>query len=325
MINSMDIDHWMDEVESNIAALTAHPYGGTPVGDVLDWATASGGKRIRPRLLLISAMFGDRCGEQRERLTLLAAMVEVTHLASLIHDDIVDEAPYRRDRQSVQAKFGKHAAVYAGDFLMARIQYFQAKEKLSESGMVLSGAIEQMCAGEIGQSMCRWREDVTMQEYLCNIRGKTTALFEAACRIGAMEGGCDGAVIDKLDQFGACLGEMFQLRDDLMDFTADTSCAGKETHKDFRDGIYTMPVLLAMRDPEAKERLIPIMRVNRDQELSEEQIREMERIVQECGGVEATRREIRRHAERCAQILGELPETAASAALYEILKQLQSE
>ena len=164
-----------------------------------------------------------------------------------IHDDIVDEAPFRRDRESVQRRFGKDAAVYAGDYLIARVQYYQAQENLHEAGMLLADAIQQMCAGEIGQARCRYREDVTMQEYLCNIRGKTTALFRASCRIGALESGCSKEVIEQLDRLGESLGCMFQFRDDLLDFTTDKEVLGKETHKDFRDGIYTMPVLMAMR------------------------------------------------------------------------------
>ena len=171
------ISDWMDSVESDIARISAHPYAGTPVGDVLDWAACSKGKRIRPILLILCSLYGPNCLAHKNRLTLLAAMMEVTHLASLIHDDIVDEAPFRRDRESVQRRFGKDAAVYAGDYLIARVQYYQAQENLHEAGMLLADAIQQMCAGEIGQARCRYREDVTMQEYLCNIRGKTTALL----------------------------------------------------------------------------------------------------------------------------------------------------
>lgn len=320
---SAEVREWMDAVESDIALITAHPYGGTPVGEVLDWMIAARGKRLRPLLTILCSHFGPYQMQQRSRLTMLAAMVEVTHLASLVHDDIVDEAPCRRDMESVQHRFGKDAAVYAGDFLMARVQYYQAQMHLHEAGMVLSRAIEQMCAGEIGQAMCRYREDVTMQEYLCNIRGKTTALFKAACRIGAMESGCSPQVIDQLDRLGESLGTMFQFRDDLLDFTIDSKRMGKETHKDFRDGIYTMPVLQAMRDEAARDKLVPIMRCNREKGVDIGQIREMEQIVYEAGGVEATRREIRRYMKRCEEILESLPDNQASAELFKILKLLE--
>lgn len=315
------ISDWMDSVESDIARLTAHPYAGTPVGEVLDWAACSKGKRIRPMLLILSAMFGPRCEERRARLTLLAAMTEITHLASLVHDDIVDDAPVRREKASVQKKFGKDAAVYAGDFLISRVMYTQAQENLHESGMILAGAIGQMCAGEIGQAGCRYREDVTLQEYLCNIRGKTTALFKAACRIGALESGCSPAVIEQLDKLGEALGCMFQFRDDLLDFTTDQACMGKETHKDFRDGIYTMPVLMAMRNSESRDKLLPIMRRNCVEGIDRTQIREMEEIVREYGGVEETKKEILRYRKRCEEILAGLPAGAASSGLDKIVKK----
>ena len=311
----------MEGVESDIARVTAHPYAGTPVGDVLDWAIASKGKRIRPMLLILSSLYGPQCLERRDRLTLLAAMMEITHLASLIHDDIVDDAPYRRDKESVQHRFGKDAAVYAGDFLIARIHYYQASEKLHEAGMILADAIQQMCAGEIGQAKCRYREDVTMQEYLCNIRGKTTALFRASCRIGALESGCGPQVIEQLDRLGEALGCMFQFRDDLLDFTTDQAVLGKETHKDFRDGIYTMPVLMAMRNPEAREELLPIMRANRVERVGSEQIRAMETIVCRYGGTENTIKEIQRYRRRCEEILSQLPQNAVSAALGKIVNK----
>lgn len=315
------ISDWMDGVESDIARITAHPYAGTPVGDVLDWAASSKGKRIRPMLLVLSSLYGPQCFERKSRLTLLAAMMEVTHLASLIHDDIVDDAPLRRDRESVQQRFGKDAAVYAGDFLIARVQFFQAQENLHEAGMILADAIGQMCAGEIGQAKCRYREDVTMQEYLCNIRGKTTALFRASCRIGAVESGCRTDITEKLDRLGEALGCMFQFRDDLLDFTTDLPDLGKETHKDFREGIYTMPVLMAMRDPRAKELLLPIMRQNREEGVRCEQIRTMETIVRRYGGTENTQKEILRYRDRCEKILQELPAGSATAGLVKIVNK----
>ena len=183
---------------------------------------------IRPRLVLMAGSFGTDRDDVRERLYKLAAVVEMTHLASLIHDDIVDDAPFRRGKPSVQSKYGKNAAVYAGDFLMSRITFYLMREGLNRSGMIISQAVEEMCAGEIGQAMCRYKEDVTLDEYLQNIHGKTVALFRACCRIGAMESGCDERVSRMLESFGECLGYMFQMRDDLLDFVPDSSMIGKK-------------------------------------------------------------------------------------------------
>ena len=316
-------DEWMEEVEGYIDFFSSHPFGGTQVGDVLDDAAATRGKMVRPRLLLLAGEFGPEYETARDRLCKLAAMVELTHMASLIHDDIVDEAPCRRGSPSMQAKYGKDAAVYAGDFLMSRISYHIAREELNRSGAVLAKTVEEMCAGEIGQALCRYREDVSVQDYLRNIHGTTAARFMAACRMGAMESGCDAATVRTLELFGECLGILFQLRDDLLDFTSDLLTIGKAVHKDFQDGIYTMPVLCALEQPGGREALLPLMRANAAGGLTAEEIHRMERLVVELGGVEATRQEIR-NRQTCAErlLLSSLPHNGASLLLLAMVRKL---
>ena len=191
-------DEQLVKVKKYIEQFTAHSFNGTKTGDVLCDATSSRGKMIRPRLVLMAAAYGSEELQENERLYQLAAIVEMTHLASLIHDDVVDEAPFRRGKPSIQSKYGKSAAVYAGDFIMSRISYHLMREGLNRAGIVLTKTVEEMCAGEIGQAMCRYRENVTIPEYLQNIHGKTVALFMACCRIGAMKGGRSERIISLL-------------------------------------------------------------------------------------------------------------------------------
>lgn len=314
---------WLDRVRFYMEVISDHTFAGTEVAQVLDDAVGTRGKMIRPRLLLISGAFGPFAKLKREKLCMLAAMVELTHLASLIHDDIVDEAPLRRGKHSIQSRYGKDAAVYAGDFLMARINYYEAKEQLNEGAKILSAAIEQMCTGEIGQAMCRYREDVTKEQYLKNIRGKTTALFEAACRIGATESGCTADVTDTLTKIGANLGVMFQLRDDLLDFTGKLHVLGKETHKDFRSGIYTMPVLMALESEEGRKKLLPVIRDNRERVLSDKEIAGMEQTVIDQGGTERTREEIRAYGAMIGELLGSFEDHPAAGILAGIVRKLE--
>lgn len=316
-------EEWMEQVKKNMNLIGGHSFGGTQVGEVLDDAMGTTGKMIRPRLLLLMSTYGPDWKEKKDRLCMLAAMVELTHLASLIHDDIVDEAPFRRGEMSVQHKYGKDAAVYAGDFLMARINYFQAVYDLNEAGKVLSQTVAQMCAGEIGQARNRYNEDVTKGQYLRNIQGKTTALFKASCRIGAMEGGCSEECIQRLEKFGEYLGILFQFRDDLLDFTSDETSVGKETHKDFRDGIYTMPVLLTLQDPEGRRALLPIMRANRECGITREQLAEMEQTVIRCGGVEATKEQIRFYSSQIDVLLSGFPQRTTGNYLRKIVRKLE--
>lgn len=276
---------------------------GTEAGGVIDDALASSGKMIRAQLLLLCGTFGPLWDEKKERFCLLAAMVELIHLASLIHDDIVDEAPYRRGKPAIQSKYGRNAAVYAGDFLMARVYNYQMIERLNESGAALSKAIERMCIGEIGQDACRYNEEVTIEEYLNNVREKTAALFQAACLIGAREAGCRDEQVRRLETFGENLGFMLQLRDDLFDFTAEGKTPDKQAHRDFLSGIYTMPLLKALEHPEGKKLLAPVMRENAKRPLSAEEVTDMEAIVIRLGGIDGTQREIKRFAQKNKELL----------------------
>ncbi len=315
-------DEQMKAVEDEIDLFSAHSFCGNEVGAVLDDAVSTKGKRIRPKLLLLVSEFGSERKIAAERLHKLAAIVELTHLASLIHDDIVDEAPYRRGKPSIQSKYGKDAAVYAGDFLMSRISYYIMKENLNRAGIILSKTIEEMCVGEIGQARCRYREDVSIEDYLHNIHGKTVALFMACCRIGAMESGCNEQMVRNLELFGECLGYMFQLRDDLLDFTSDVLTIGKAAHKDFQEGIYTMPVLYALQQPGGREALLPYMRSNAQGPLSKEQLFSMESIVSSLGGVDATWKEIQKRQKQAEAAIEMLPSGKTASLLLKVVRKL---
>lgn len=313
----------LERVEHYMSLFSAHPFAGTNVGAVLDDATSTRGKMLRPRLLLAAGAFGPDFELAQDRLCKLAAMVELTHLASLIHDDIVDDAPYRRGVPSIQGKYGKDAAVYAGDFIMSRISFYIAQEDMNQAGAVLARTVEEMCAGEIGQALARYREDVSLCDYMRNIHGKTAALFMAACRIGAMESGCDPDRVCAVERLGECLGLMFQLRDDVLDFTADTGTIGKTVHKDFQEGIYTMPVLCALEQPGGRDALLPLMRANAASALTAEQVQEMVQTVIALGGVEKTCEEIcrrRRYAEDLLE--SSLPHNDAADLMRTVIRKV---
>lgn len=318
------LDDDIEQVKINMQLIASHSLNGTQVGAVLDDTFNVSGKMIRPRLLLLCGSFGPLYKEKKDRLCKLAAIIELTHLTSLVHDDIVDDAPFRRGERSVQSKYGKDAAVYAGDFLIARVNYFLAKERFNDAQCLLCKTVERMCEGEIGQDVCRYKDDVSTDDYMWNIQGKTTELFKTACRIGAMETGCSEETVGKLADFGECLGTMFQLRDDLLDFTSDGAAVGKETHKDFRDGIYTMPVLMALKNPQAREILMPLIKENAKNPLSDSDIAKMEETVIRFGGVEETRQEIHRMNQRCSMILNNMDNPVSVAVLRSILKLLDN-
>lgn len=315
-------DAQLNKVKQYMKQFTAHSFADTATGAVLQDAVSSQGKMIRPRLVIMAGSFGKRYAEAEERLYKAAALIEMTHSASLIHDDIVDEAPLRRGKPSVQRRYGKSAAVYAGDFLMSRITYHLMQEGLMQSGMVLAKAVEAMCAGEITQALCRYRADVTLAEYLQNIYGKTVVLFRAACRMGALESGCDESLIRRLENVGEALGYMFQMRDDLLDFLPVTEQIGKASHQDFREGIYTMPVLYACETPQGRKMLRPYMERSVQGCLTGQDIAEMERQVAALGGMERTWQAIREQQKKAERILADLPSHSASPQLLKLVRKL---
>ena len=313
----------LDRVRQCIRTMTAHSFAGTETGAVLDDVLGSAGKMIRPRLLLLCSGFGPLREERFGRICLLAAMVELTHMASLVHDDIVDDARFRRGKPSVQSRYGKDAAVYAGDFLISRVNYWEAKEDLREAAMLLSGTVEKMCVGEIGQAVCRYREDVTAEEYLRNIRGKTAALFQTACLLGAREAGCQDAEAEKLGKIGEYIGIMFQFRDDLLDFISTPEECGKDTRKDFLEGIFTIPVIFAAETKAARESLQAFMRKAKAGTLTESDLRQMTELVL-AFGVERTRQEIHRLYRKSIALLDTMEDNESNDRIRELIGKIDA-
>lgn len=213
---------------------------------------ASGGKRLRPLLTLASAKL---CGYAGERHIKLAACVEFIHTATLLHDDVVDESQLRRGAASANAVFGNKPSVLVGDFLFARAFQLMVEDGSLEVLRILCGASATIAEGEVLQLTTQ--NDLTTSEdrYFEVIRGKTAALFAAACEVGAVIAGRTPAECAALAQFGMDLGMAFQLVDDALDYAAQQSELGKTVGDDFREGKLTYPVLLAIADatPEEQE------------------------------------------------------------------------
>ena len=321
-----ELERFMKEPEDCVRRymrlIVRNPLADTETSRIINDAVSSSGKMIRSKLLLLCGTLGPLWEAKKERLCALAALVELTHLASLIHDDIVDDAPYRRGKPAIHSKYGRNAAVYAGDLLIASVYYYQASEQLNESGAALSKAIERMCAGEIGQDACRYNEEVTIEEHLHNVKGKTAALFQVACRIGAREAGCCDALVSTLERFGENIGFMLQLRDDLLDFTADGKVPDKELHRDFLSGIYTMPLLKALEHPDAQKTLRPVIRENARRRLSSEEISDMEKNVIRLGGIDGTRAEIKTLAKKNEKLLDTIEDNALTVTLMKKITKL---
>lgn len=233
----------MQRVEQRLGALTSG-YGPL-LAEQAGATIAAGGKRLRPLLVLLAA--GPAEQADADRLVRSAVAVELIHSASLVHDDVLDRAPTRRGIPTVFAAAGRTAATATGDFLFSR-----AFAELAAGGEVddvraLSQASSALAAGELLQREDAWNVEVTLARYLHRCELKTGALFEAACRLGALAG--DGPA-DALAAFGRAIGLAFQLLDDVLDVSGPVERTGKERGTDLLDGTVTLPLILAReRDP----------------------------------------------------------------------------
>jgi heptaprenyl diphosphate synthase len=206
----------------------------------------AGGKRLRPMLAIASATGGAREASQDDLLGGIA--LELMHLASLYHDDVMDEADIRRNVDSVNARFGNVVAIVAGDYLMARSAAIAA-DLGTDVAALLARTLASLTRGQVSE--VRTAYDVTrgLDDYMEAIGGKTATLMASSCRVGALTSGRDAEVAESLGAFGHAFGMVFQIRDDLLDLVAVDGQLGKPSGQDLGEGIYTLPVLVALEDP----------------------------------------------------------------------------
>jgi octaprenyl-diphosphate synthase len=224
------------------------------IGQIADYIIGSGGKRLRPSLLILSAR---ACGYDGRHHHELAAVVEFIHTATLLHDDVVDESGLRRGRPTANAMFGNAAAVLVGDFVYSRAFQMMVGVESMEVLRVLADATNTIAEGEVLQLMNCRNPDLDEQGYLQVIRYKTAKLFEAATRLGAILGKAGGEVEDALAAYGAHLGTAFQLIDDVLDYSGDHAVIGKNIGDDLAEGKTTLPLIYAMQHgtPEQSRRV----------------------------------------------------------------------
>jgi heptaprenyl diphosphate synthase len=199
----------------------------------------AGGKRFRPLLVMLAARFGD---PYAPGVVPSAVVVELTHLATLYHDDVMDEAAVRRGVPSANTRWGNSVAVLTGDFLFARASHILA-DLGPEAVRVQAEAFERLVTGQILETAGPQDGRDPVEHYLDVLGGKTGSLVAVSCRFGAMMSGADETVVDVLTQYGERLGVAFQLADDVLDIASDSHESGKTPGTDLREGIPTLPVL----------------------------------------------------------------------------------
>jgi heptaprenyl diphosphate synthase len=217
---------------------------------------AAGGKRIRPALVLLTARVGRY---QLDRLIPAAVAVELTHAATLVHDDVIDRAPVRRGRPTVAALLGDEPAIVVGDFYFAKAYEQAASTASTEVVSILARTVMNICAGEVRQQGIRYRYHTDVDEYMRRIEAKTATLLAACCDIGALMGGLDVAERAALRAYGRLLGLAFQIADDVLDYEGSEDEIGKPIGQDIADGFTTLPLMLAMEESQAAGELRPLL------------------------------------------------------------------
>src|SRR5918911_258145 len=214
---------------------------------------ASGGKRVRPALTILSnyVVGGDGASYSSIRM---AAVMEFLHTATLVHDDIIDNAETRRNRPSINSRFGNQTAVLMGDWLYMSAFETSLAERSLQFLDILTAATRKMTEGELLQLTTLGSTEITEEEYLDILQRKTAYLFSACCEIGAVMGGADATQQEALRRYGMNLGTAFQLVDDLLDFTASEEVLGKAAGVDLLEGKLTLPLIYLLEsDPLARK------------------------------------------------------------------------
>ncbi len=282
------------------------------IDQIAHYIINAGGKRIRPRLVLLFAEAFGFTGPERYEL---AATVEFIHTATLLHDDVVDESSLRRGRATANAMFGNAASVLVGDFLYSRAFQMMVSVNRMRVLDVLADATNTIAEGEVLQLMNMHDADLAVDAYLRVIRFKTAKLFEASARLGAILGGASAAVEEACADYGRSLGTGFQLVDDLLDYEGNSGELGKNVGDDLREGKPTLPLLIAMERGTAAERQL-VRQAIEDGEV--QRLPEIVAIVRCTGALDATRQAAEAEADKARACLTAVPAGPAREALLEL-------
>src|SRR5277367_6238086 len=283
-------------VEEELTRQTATAF--LPVSEITSYLLGGGGKRLRPALLLLSARYAGHRGPSAIKL---AAVVELLHSATLIHDDVIDSADTRRGRPSANSRWGNHRSVLAGDWLYMQSFQMALEERNFRILDVLIDLTQKMVEGELLQLAKIGRIDVTEDEALQLATYKTACLFSGCARLGAVLGGLEGAEEEALAEYGRNAGLAFQLIDDLLDFTASAQTLGKPVLSDLKEGKVTLPLIYAMENGHREAREL-VARVLEEKEFNSVRPETIVALVQDSGALDRTRslaHEYARRAKAC--------------------------
>ncbi len=317
---------WRDypHIEKDLQAIMDLVQGASQSGDryldqSLDYLLLNKGKMLRPALVLIGSRFGPHADAHKDKLLHLAGSIETLHLATLVHDDIVDEAKLRRGQESIQSKYGKPYAVYMGDYLFTQcflmlVDYSFAPENIKR----VAEAIKRVCVGEMLQYQRRYVMDGSTKNYLKVISGKTASLLAISLGVGAYESGAPEEVAKTLGRIGYNVGMAFQIVDDLLDYKGDEKDFGKDTKTDILKGYYTLPIIRGLKSDAGGD----IRAILEKVKLGQGDVETLIYLAKTSGAIASTEALAQKYTQRALNFVAQLPEGEGKEILQEVIPAL---
>ena len=316
-----DLDAFDEFVKENITA------EGDLMREMLSYALSSRGKGVRPMLTMLCASLMNTAvsvdkgesGKERhcsKRTYLAAMLVEMIHTASLIHDDVLDEADERRGRASVNAKWQSDMAIILGDFILARTMALGMASAQYDIMSYIGTAMATLCEGEVLQSQHARNLDTSRDDYFAIIYQKTASLLGVSAALGALSGGASREDIDRMRKFGEAIGIAFQIQDDILDFSRQNN-TGKPANNDLREHKITLPLIEVMErksEEERKEILELIKRCDKE----ESAVDALQKIVDDGNGRELAAQTMQAYIQRALHLLSKYADTPYRTALMEL-------
>lgn len=283
------------------------------IADVAQHIIASGGKRIRPAITLVSAQL---CGYGGHQHIDLAAAVELLHTATLLHDDVVDESHLRRGLPTANDAFGNKASILVGDFLLSQAFQLMCGTQSLKALNILSDASSIISQGEVLQLMHQGNMEIKEEDYLAIILAKTAILFSSAAELGAVIAGRPEWE-QPLHDYGKAIGMAFQLVDDALDYSANEQKLGKTVGDDFREGKITLPVLIAYREASIEEKSFWERTMGRHEQ-TDKDLAQATAYLHQHRAIDRALEAARQQADSAKQSLSPLPDSPAKSAMFDI-------
>ena len=280
------------------------------------WAVLeSGGKMVRPAYLILFSMWNEN--RNKEEVHAVAAALELLHVATLLHDDVIDEADTRRGQETISARFGNRVAIYAGDYLLTVCYQLLSKYSPDLAGIQLpTDGMMRVVEGELSQMEESYKTDVTIQDYLKRIDGKTAQLFMLSCMMGERFSGM--GELERARHIGNSIGMAFQLLDDILDYEVSSSEFGKPVLEDVAQGVYTMPLIASLQ--KCEKELLPLL--EKKNQLTAPDRLAIQKLVVNAGGVETAKDFASKYTMKAIHQIEKLPEADVKPMLLKITSQL---